>query len=308
MRILYATDGSEGGLAPARFLANLGHHPDIHVHIVTVLDTERTEEQENCSTILADAEAALGLFTPNVTKEIARGNTLSEIVEVILQTADVYADVDLIAIGASGHSAAVRFFLGSVAESVARHAGHPVLIVRPSADPLDPLDPLDPIDPLDPLREVIVGTDGSEGARCAAEFVASRFPLPPDCTLRLVSVVPQPLFDAMGDPMNLAGGENYLTLEIINGEARKRATSRMESLAESLRREDDGPTIEIEIEPVVLGHPVTELLRIADERKAGLIVVGSEGLTGIDRFLLGSVSERVMRHAACSVLIVKRPS
>jgi nucleotide-binding universal stress UspA family protein len=292
MRILYATDGSEGGLAPAHFLASLGHHPDIHVHIVTVLDTESTAEQENCSAVLSSAEAALGAFSDHVTKEIARGNTLSEIVEALLHTADFYADVDLIMVGASGHSAVARFFLGSVAESVARHSRHPVLIVRPFTDPLCT------------LTEVIVGTDGSVEAQAAAEFVASRFPLPPDSTLRLVRVVPQPLFDAIGDPLSTGTSKDYLTLEILNGEARKKATRRMESLAAALRHEDGGP--KIEVEPVALGHPVTELLRIAEERKAGLIVVGSEGLTGIDRFLLGSVSERVMRHAACSVLIVKR--
>jgi nucleotide-binding universal stress UspA family protein len=54
-----------------------------------------------------------------------------------------------------------------------------------------------------------------------------------------------------------------------------------------------------------VGNPAVELVRIADEHSAGLIVVGSQGLSGIERFLLGSVSERVLRHAHCSVLIVK---
>ena len=39
-----------------------------------------------------------------------------------------------------------------------------------------------------------------------------------------------------------------------------------------------------------------------------VIVVGSQGLSGIDRFILGSVSEKVMRYAHCSVLVVKAPS
>ncbi|MBC8102391.1 MAG: hypothetical protein H7Z41_07365 [Cytophagales bacterium] len=40
MRILYATDGSEGGLAPARFFAGLPHHQYIHVNIVTALEAD----------------------------------------------------------------------------------------------------------------------------------------------------------------------------------------------------------------------------------------------------------------------------
>ena len=52
-------------------------------------------------------------------------------------------------------------------------------------------------------------------------------------------------------------------------------------------------------------------LMIVDEAKkwgADLIVLGSHGRTGLDRFLLGSVSEAVVRHAACSVEIVRPPA
>jgi nucleotide-binding universal stress UspA family protein len=58
-----------------------------------------------------------------------------------------------------------------------------------------------------------------------------------------------------------------------------------------------------------VGHPARELVRIARERGAGLVVVGSPGHRPIERFLLGSVSEKVLRHADCSVLVVRtRPA
>lgn len=53
------------------------------------------------------------------------------------------------------------------------------------------------------------------------------------------------------------------------------------------------------------GHPKNEILNFDAEWKPDLIVVGSHGRTGLDRFLLGSVSEAVSRHAKCSVLIVR---
>lgn len=54
-----------------------------------------------------------------------------------------------------------------------------------------------------------------------------------------------------------------------------------------------------------LGNPADEILNIAQERKADLIVTGAKGLGAIGRFLLGSVSTRVVQHATCSVLVVR---
>jgi nucleotide-binding universal stress UspA family protein len=99
------------------------------------------------------------------------------------------------------------------------------------------------------------------------------------------------------------GVPDYLAVEMTNREAQKKASQEAEALADSLRSEKGG--FRIDVEPVVVGNPAVELVRIADEHSAGLIVVGSHGLSGIERFLLGSVSERVLRHAHCSVLIVK---
>lgn len=293
MKILYATDGSKGGLSPAHFFASLPPHPDIHVHLVTVLDPDvDLDDQGNGAAILAAAEATLNGFAGSVTTETAWGGSTGEIVKVLLCIADK-EEVELIAIGASGHSAIARFFLGSVAESVARYARHPVLLTRPL--------------PL-PLHDVIVGVDGSDCALAAATFAASTFPLPLVCTLRLTCVVPQPVLGMVGDPMLTPGGQDYVLMEAVdleatNKEAQNKAHVHLETVASALLSPKGGP--QIQVEPVALGHPASELIRIADEHGAGLMVVGSQGLSGIDRFLLGSVSERVLRHAHCSVLIVK---
>ena len=290
MKILYATDGSEGGLTPARFLASLPHGQDVHVHIVTVQDSQQHQDK---SSVLATSEAALGAFPGRVTTTTLHGSSrngivdcsTSAIVDVLLCTAEA-VDVNLIIAGASGHSALTRFFLGSVAESLARYSPRPVLIARPLTSP---------------LCEVIVGVDGSEGGRAATDFVASQLPLPSDCTLRLTSVIAQPLV-FVGDPVDSNPPINQ-ALETVNREAGERIRRHAEALADTLRSTKRGHRIEVEL--VTLGNPAVELMRIADERSAGLIAVGCQGLSGIERFLLGSVSERVLRHAHCSVLIVK---
>jgi nucleotide-binding universal stress UspA family protein len=56
------------------------------------------------------------------------------------------------------------------------------------------------------------------------------------------------------------------------------------------------------------GDPKSVILDLAEEWNPDLIVVGSHGRKGLDRFLLGSVSEAVARHARCSVEIVRIPA
>jgi nucleotide-binding universal stress UspA family protein len=53
------------------------------------------------------------------------------------------------------------------------------------------------------------------------------------------------------------------------------------------------------------GDPADAILDVAEERNAGLIVVGNKGMTGAKRFLLGSVPNKVSHHAPCSVMIIR---
>jgi nucleotide-binding universal stress UspA family protein len=55
------------------------------------------------------------------------------------------------------------------------------------------------------------------------------------------------------------------------------------------------------------GDPATEIVGYAAEAGADVIVLGTHGRTGVDRLVMGSVAERVMREASCSVLVVKLP-
>lgn len=56
---------------------------------------------------------------------------------------------------------------------------------------------------------------------------------------------------------------------------------------------------------VRIGDPVTEILSLADEVGASLLLVGSHGRQGLERMLLGSVSERVVREALCPVMVAR---
>jgi nucleotide-binding universal stress UspA family protein len=56
------------------------------------------------------------------------------------------------------------------------------------------------------------------------------------------------------------------------------------------------------------GDPKSKIIDVASEWNADLIILGSHGRKGLDRFLMGSVAEGVARHAKCSVQIVRLPS
>jgi nucleotide-binding universal stress UspA family protein len=55
------------------------------------------------------------------------------------------------------------------------------------------------------------------------------------------------------------------------------------------------------------GVPTKSILSFAEEQRVNLIVIGSHGLKGVDRVALGSVTEKVLRKASCSVLVVRKP-
>jgi nucleotide-binding universal stress UspA family protein len=65
------------------------------------------------------------------------------------------------------------------------------------------------------------------------------------------------------------------------------------------------PDSDVQYDAIANAHPSIEICRIARESKANLIVLGSHGRTGILRRLLGSVAEATVRHAPCSVFVVR---
>jgi nucleotide-binding universal stress UspA family protein len=70
--------------------------------------------------------------------------------------------------------------------------------------------------------------------------------------------------------------------------------------------ENAGRAADIEIESVILeGNPAIEIVDFAEKNDIELIVMGTHGKTGIQRFMIGSVAENVVRHSKNSVLVVK---
>ncbi|MBA4105466.1 MAG: universal stress protein [Pirellula sp.] len=78
------------------------------------------------------------------------------------------------------------------------------------------------------------------------------------------------------------------------------------SLEAALLKRFSGPQYEeINVE-VRIGDPGAEIVKVATDLKAGLIVMPSHGRTGLKHLLLGSVAERVVRTATCPVLVLRK--
>jgi len=67
-----------------------------------------------------------------------------------------------------------------------------------------------------------------------------------------------------------------------------------------------GQETEVKVEPVFRkGSPAEEILAYAEENNIDLIIMGTQGLTGIKKFLIGSVAEKVLRHSKIPVMIIR---
>lgn len=273
MQILYATDGSEGALAAAGLLAHLPLEPHSTVTVLTVVD-ER--DRDGADRILAAAAETLRDGTNAEIRTKTRNGKPGE--EVLRESEE--QPTDLIVLGSRGLGAVARFFLGSVADQVARHAACPVLVARPLQGE---------------LRAVVLGIDGSTGAAHAAEWL-KRFPLPPDCVVHLATALPHYQIGGMatGSVPRLAA-----ELRALQSMQEEEARTRLQEVAAAFQEAGRRAVPEFR-----QSHPAEGLIAVAEAQNAGMIVVGRQGLSRVERFFMGSVSENVLRHAPCSVLVV----
>jgi nucleotide-binding universal stress UspA family protein len=148
-----------------------------------------------------------------------------------------------------------------------------------------------------PTMKVLLGTDGSETAAATVRFIAG-FPFPAGTEIRIVSVIWDVLLEH--EIAALSTEQWGVFQETENG-----TRGEVEELlaAESATLQQAGWTVTTEIRS---GHPAAEIVAAAEDYDADLIVVGSHGLTGFKRFLLGSVSNQVLQSAQHSVLIVRK--
>ena len=143
------------------------------------------------------------------------------------------------------------------------------------------------------MQPVVVGTDGSPNAEAAVRRAAS-IAKGEGAVLCLVTAYPD--IPTYGEEIASSAKRDRIDLREVAEGVLSRTANEVKS---------DGLEIETDARE---GDPAKVILDVAKEQDADLIVIGARGLTGIRRFLLGSVSSKLAHHADCSLLIVREKS
>ncbi len=192
-------------------------------------------------------------------------------------------DPSLIAMSTHGRSGPARWLLGSVAERVLRHARHPLLLANPMAftEGEKPRELK--------FRRLLVPLDGSEMAARVLPLVES-FAKIYESEVVLLHVVPVPVI-AEG-PLPYAGIPVLPTKED--------AAATLEPQREALARSGIPARVS-----VLFGGAAAGILDAVTNEKADLVAMTTHGRTGLSRWVLGSVAEKVIRHSSSPVLVLR---
>lgn len=192
-------------------------------------------------------------------------------------------DIDLIVLGTHGHRGLRRLLLGSVANEVIRTAGCPVMTMRYGKE----------TESTELMSRIVVPIDFSAESDRALEY-AMELAQVYGSRIEVVHVMFPPMAaeGVPGVPL-----PSFSPAE-VSSEIMKTLSKRVANVA--------NPEVAVETH-VLLGRPASRISDFADEQGASLIVMGSHGLSGVRRFLLGSVSEKVVGAASCPVLVLRGP-
>jgi len=191
-------------------------------------------------------------------------------------------EIDLIVMGTHGRRGLGHLFLGSVAEEVVRHASCPVFTVREKETPK----------PVEAVEKILVPLDFSEHAKTAlrqALDMAEAY----DAGLQLLHVVE----DNLHPYFHMAGTRSILEL---HPDIEEKSMEVMKKTFAEINGRHIPATFH-----VAVGHAAQEINQFAEDQDTDLIVIATHGLTGLEHLLMGSVTEKVVRMAACPVFTVK---
>lgn len=301
-RILVPLDGSPRAELILPQLARILRREDSEVLLLRILDIPerigrvsladvRRKEREEAQKYLHDLVLRFEEKGIKVNGRVAEGWPA----DVILETARTEG-VTLIAMTTHGRSGFLRWALGSVAEKVARASDVPLLLVRSfRRSPQGDLEPMASEEL--PFRRILVPVDGS-ATSSSVIGPAEKFAQLYGSDVLVLHVLPAyvppgailPGMEAafpLTRPEPVASDEDPIT---------KKAADRFGHAG----LKADRLTVE--------GEPASEILDLAANRGADLIALATHGRSGLSRWALGSVAERVLRSSELPLLLVRTPT
>ena len=283
-RILWPTDLSEGAARAFPHAAALAEWHEAELHILHVADegSEGTEgfplSEGTLGNYLPGGEDAAPPLTPQSMSIRQEQRPGAAPAETIVAYAEDEA-IDLVVMGTHGKRGLRRLLIGSVTEEVARTAPCPVFTVRAADGHM----------PARKVRTILAPVDFSDASTLAVRH-AKELALTYGSQVTLLHAVEEAVYPS-------AYGVEAAPLPNPN------IVDRVEKSLANMARDEIGyehVTVEAKI-----GYAPSVILDHAETADVDLIVIASHGRTGLERMLLGSVAERVVRRAPCPVFIVK---
>jgi nucleotide-binding universal stress UspA family protein len=280
-RILFPTDFSDGAARAFPQAAHLADWHDAELHIVHVAgpqdetDTALPVSLDTLRDWLGQPSGEFSLDALSIVQNQVESDAPPE--RLVAYAED--QDIDLVVMGTHGRRGVQRMLLGSVTEEVVRKAPCPVLTVRTDAEDA----------PKQAIRRILVPVDFSEASEIAVQH-AKEIAQTYGAEIDLLHVVEEVVYpSAYGVEPPYVPSQDVVT--------------RVEKALGSMAREDIGYE-HVQISARIGYAPLT-ILDHVESNDIDLIVLATHGRTGLDRMLLGSVAERVIRRAPTPVFIVK---
>ncbi len=284
-KLLLSTDGSEFSEGAVREAIKLAKISSSKLIAMTVIETN-PEFEVFAPQIFEKEEKAARDLLENVKAMAAKEGVECGIIarhadspfQAIIDEAEKN-QVNMIVMGRRGRTGLKRLLMGSVTAKVIGHSPCDVLVVPRSAEIR--------------YQKLLVATDGSKYSMAAASEamgIAKRS----GAELLVISVV----LSETASPFDIVHTE--MQHEMIAQKEFREGEKNVNDLLVIAKQEG------VKVEGLIIeGRPYEAIVEYAREKGVDLIVMGSHGRTGMERLLMGSVTERVVGHAACAVLIVK---
>lgn len=278
--ILVPTDGSNPATAALEHALDIAADTDATVHVLYVANTNKPSLarlgnqvvdvlEEEGEEVIDQAKSLAADRGVSVVDRVLQGEPR----EVILEYVDEY-DIELVVIGAHGRRGISEYLLGSTTETIVNGSDVPVLTVRAGDD----------VRRSYPYEHILVPTDGSDHAQAALDLgatIATRH----DATLHLLFVIDE-LPETIDPRSSQLSEETERNAEEVLDETASRAGLRESNIITAV----ETGSVSDEITAYARAHPID------------LTVMGTHGWSGLDRYLLGSFTERVIRTASVPVL------
>ena len=294
MRVLLGYDGSAGATEAVALAASIAWPTDSFLQVVSVIEPIMMSiagPWDRGAALAPELDAAITDYAHETMREVVQRLSASgcSVEGLVLRGRAASAIIDaardfraeLVIVGSRGHGTIASLVLGSVSSEIVDHASCPVLVARATT-----------------LSRVVFATDESPSAQ-AAEAILAGWPIfrePPICVVSVADVV-HPWTTGIAPTMYGQVIEAYAA--DLRGAKEEHERIAVEA---ATRLKQGGREADAEMRD---GDAAGEIIAVAEQRDADLIVLGSRGRTGLTRLLLGSVARNVLSGSAASVLIVR---